>query len=675
MQQEYSTNMSYAKVSILKKPGQFDQALTYKIPASLLSKCSPGTGVSIDLRGKKTRGIVVELQDELTDDIPNMQEVLEILPDLELPASTIRMARQIADYYQCSLLRALKLFVPKNLWQGKGKRILGQIEKAAYSPSEPGSLPLVDFEFELTSEQGVALKQIQVSEKPSLLHGVTGSGKTEIYLRLILEAHKQGKQSILLLPEIALTPQMIDYFQRYLGPRIALFHSKLSDGQRLHEWFKVKTGYAPLVIGSRSAIFAPVNDLGVLILDEEHEWTYKQESSPYYETHRIAEMMKDMTACQLVFGTATPRLETYYKAQAAEYEHVRLTQRVNESALPTVDVVDLRDEFKRKNFSIFSHSLFSKIQDRLAKKEQIILFVNQRGMARAVVCRDCGQATTCPECEVSLKLHGGSYGSKQYLLCHYCSYKSEPQLSCAYCSSVNIRHAGLGTERVEEELFKAFPQARVVRADKDTTSDKAGFEPIYESFKKGDYDILVGTQMVAKGLDFPNVTLIGIMLADIGLHVPDFRSHERLFHLITQVSGRAGRGENEGSVVLQTYQPDHHAIRMAANYEYEAFAKKELEFRQRLKYPPYGHLIKFIVTGPNQQQLKDHVKKEQELLEDIFKVNDLAVTIVSAPAMIAKIGPTYYYNVLLRSPQPHVIFDHWKVPKGWRIDMDPVNTV
>ncbi|MFH0837750.1 MAG: primosomal protein N', partial [Patescibacteria group bacterium] len=453
-----------------------------------------------------------------------------------------------------------------------------------------------------------------------------------------------------------------------------LFHSRLSDGQRLHEWFKVKNGYAPLIIGSRSAIFAPVKDLGVLIVDEEHEWTYKQESSPYYETHRVAEMMQERTGCSLIFGTATPRLETLYKARQGEYAHVRLFDRINSFALPKINVVDLREEFRRKNYSIFSQALFSGIQDRLQKKEQIILFVNQRGMARAVICRDCGQAIRCPECEVSLKLHGGSYGTRQYLLCHYCSYRTEPKLNCPNCGSTSIRHAGLGTERVEEELSRTFPQARVVRDDKDTTSDKSGFEPIYEAFKEGRYDILVGTQMVAKGLDFPDVTLIGIMLADIGLHVPDFRSHERLFQLITQVSGRAGRGKSEGEVVLQTYQPEHHAIRMAADYAYDEFADRELKFRERLKYPPFSHLVKFIVSGTDQAKLEKHVRQESEILEDIFKVNQLPVTITAAPAMISKIGKNYYYHVLLRSADPHLIFKHWKVPKGWRVDIDPVHT-
>lgn len=667
--------MSYAKVSILKRPGEFDQPLTYKIPASLSAKCAIGSGVSVELRDKKTRGIVISLESKPSEDIENIKEMQDFLPDLWLEPEMVELAKKISDYYQCSLLRALKLFVPKTLWQGKGKRILTQIEKADYKKADPKKFPLAPFEYELTAEQKQALKIIKSEKKPTLLHGVTGSGKTEIYLRVILEAVKKGQQAILLVPEIALTPQMIGYFERYFGSHLALFHSKLSDGQRLHEWFKVKTGFAPLVIGSRSAIFAPVKNLGVLILDEEHEWTYKQESSPYYETHRVAEMMKGMTDCRLIFGTATPRLETFHKAERGDYVHVKLPYRINSHALPKVKVVDLREEFKRKNYSIFSQALFSKIQDRLKKKEQIILFVNQRGMARAVVCRDCGEALRCPDCEVTLKLHGGSYGTIQYLLCHYCSYRSEPKLTCPHCSSTNIRHAGLGTERVEEELFKAFPESRVVRADKDTTSDKLGFKPIYEAFKKGQYDVLVGTQMVAKGLDFPNVTLIGIMLADIGLHVPDFRSHERLFQLITQVSGRAGRGKSEGEVVLQTYQPEHHAIRMAASYAYDDFAEQELRFRERLKYPPFSHLIKFIVTGADQEKLMKHVKEEEEILEDIFKVNKLPVTIVAAPAMIPKIGKNYYYHVLLRSADPHLIFKHWKPPRGWRIDIDPVHTI
>jgi len=674
VKQEYADVMIYALVSILKRPGEFDQPLTYKLPDALVLKCKLGQGVLVPLRGKQVRGVIVELQSKLNKEVKGIKEIEGIIPELKLSERSVELAKMISDYYRCSLLRALKLFIPKTLWKGKGVRTLKKIEEAKYNKPNYSKFPLVDFEHELTSEQKDALKKIENSNKPILLHGVTGSGKTEVYLRAILEGVKYGKQTILLVPEIALTPQMIEYFAKYFGKHMAVFHSKLSDGEKLHEHFKAKSGYAPLIIGSRSAIFAPVLDLGVIIIDEEHEWTYKQESSPYYETHRVAEMLQALTSAKLILGTATPRLETIYKARHGDYEYAPLSVRINKEPLPKIIVVDLREEFKMKNFSIFSHALFSKIKERLENKEQVILFVNQRGVARAVMCRDCGETVLCPSCEVSLKLHGGSYGAKQFLLCHYCEYRTEPKLSCDGCSSVNIRHVGIGTQRVEEEVMKSFPGVRVVRADKDTTSDKLGFKPIYEAFKRGEYDVLIGTQMVAKGLDFPNVTLIGIILADIGLHIPDFRSHERLFHLITQVSGRAGRGERTGEVVLQTYQPDHHAIVKAANYQYDDFIDQEIRYREKLKYPPFSSLIKFTVVGENADKLKAHVKIEQEVLEDILKVNNISATVLSAPSMIAKMGNRYYYNVLIRGEDPKIIFKYWKVPKGWRVDIDPIHT-
>ena len=479
------------------------------------------------------------------------------------------------------------------------KGIIREIKKPTYKRPDYKKFPLKSLIHTLTNEQVKALKEIQTSDKPVLLHGITGSGKTELYLRVILDVVKKGKQAILLVPEIALTPQMIDYFKDYFGEYLTLFHSKLSDGQRKEEWWKVRSGYSPLIIGSRSAIFAPVDDLGVVILDEEHEWTYKQESAPYYQTHHVGEMLNDLWGSQLILGSATPRIDSIYKTYCGsqleprkaepQWNYVKLSERINEKDLTKIQVIDLRDEFKQKNFSVLSRALQNKIEDRLKKKEQIILFVNQRGIARAVTCRDCGYTEECPNCEVSLKFHRGNRMKNEkckmqndVLVCHYCGYAKSPNLTCPECKSPHIKHVGVGTQRVEEEVSRLFQNARIVRADKDTTSDKEGFKPIYKAFKGHTYDILIGTQMVAKGLDFNNVTLIGIILADIGLHIPDFRSHERLFQLITQVSGRCGRGESDGEVILQTYQPNHFAIKQAAKYEYDDFVKNELSYRDIL---------------------------------------------------------------------------------------------
>ncbi|MFH1012760.1 MAG: primosomal protein N', partial [Candidatus Peregrinibacteria bacterium] len=467
-------------------------------------------------------------------------------------------------------------------------------------------------------------------------------------------------------------------FKEAFGERMALFHSRLTDKQRALEWWKVKTGFAGLVIGSRSAVFAPVQDLGTLIVDEEHEWTYKQESAPYYETHRVAEKLCQLQGAQLILGSATPRLESYQKARAGEYEHVFLTRRIHQDTLPAIHVVDLREEFKKRNFSIFSLTLQNAIAERLKNKEQVILFVNQRGVARAVVCRDCGYTEGCPHCDISLKYHREMGDQKQEidrLVCHYCGFTKAPSVTCPACRSPYIRQVGVGTQRVEQEMERLFPEARVLRADKDTTGKKDGFAPIYEAFWRREYDVLIGTQMVAKGLDFSGVSLIGIVLADIGLNVPDFRSHERLFSLITQVAGRCGRSASHpGQVVLQTYQPDHFAIVQAARYGYTDFAEKELAFRRKLGYPPFSRLVKFTVVGTDAEKLQRHIQESQEALEDIFKVNGLSIKIVSAPAMVPKVANRYYYHVLLRGENPDDVFKHWKLPKGWRVDIDPVHT-
>lgn len=667
--------MKHASVIVLKKPGAFDSPLSYKVPNHLEGKLKLGQGVLVPLKDKTVRAIIVDFKQAGLDKVETLKELDSILEDLWVPQKSLELAIHISSYYKCSVLRALKLMLPSHLWKGTGVRILNKYKKDCEQEIETAAIEKIyNPESKLTPAQGEALRNIEKSTKPSLLHGVTGSGKTEIYLHLILEQVKQNKQSVLLLPEIALTPQMIHFFSRYFEGEMAVFHSKLSAGERLKNWLMVRDSKVKLVIGSRSAIFAPFKDLGLLIVDEEHEWTYKQESSPYYQIHQLAEFLNDKQKVKVVFGTATPRIETIYKAKKGVYSYVKLTQRFNNKDLPPIEVVDLREEFKRKNYSIFSHSLHKKIVDRLEKNEKMILFVNQRGVARAVMCRDCGEAINCPNCGISLKLHQANFQTQATLNCHYCGYKASAQNRCMHCQSTNIRHVGIGTQRVEQELLKAYPGIRVIRADKDTTSEKEGFKPIYDAFKSGEYDVMVGTQMVAKGHDFDQVTLIGIILADIGLHVPDFRSHERLFHLITQVSGRAGRGLKGGEVVLQTYQPNHHAIKMAAEYAYNDFIENELSFRERLSYPPFSQMIKFTVLGQNLEKLREHIQVEKEVLEDVLKLNNLEAKIMSAPAMISKIGDYFYYHVIVQTPSTTELLKKWAFPKGWRIDIDPVHT-
>jgi len=727
--------MKYAQIIVFRKLGAFDSDLTYKT----IPSCRIGAFVDVPFMNCFLKGVVVGLTDTLPSGIADekVKPVRQVLPVPPLDERSVQLTRFIAVYYQTSVARALRLFLPAALWKGKveepvqifykitekepalrgdkqkmifekirsagrlsadelkktdgfslsslktllKKEIIEETAEPLFKLFDPAAFDFKSFSKTLTPDQESVLRKIEKADRPVLLHGITSSGKTEIYLRRILETIRNGKQAILLVPEIALTPQTVRYFRDFLGDRIAVFHSKLSDGERLAEWWKVKTGYAPLTIGSRSAVFAPVSDLGLVILDEEHEWTYKQESTPYYETRRVAEEIQKLWGAALIFGSATPSAESYYKAEAGEYVYAGLKERIHQGELPAVHLVDLRDEFKKRNFSVFSLMLQQKIKERLENKEQIILFVNQRGLSSAVVCRDCGYTEKCPHCDIALKLHRhyqfenlNPTSQIDRLICHYCNYSKAPEVVCPECRSPYIKHVGVGTQRVEEEVRRLFPQARVVRADRDTTQNKAGFDPIYQDFRKGNYDILIGTQMIAKGLDFSHVSLIGIVLADIGLHRPDFRSSERLFQILTQVAGRCGRRDNRGEVVLQTYNPDHPTLIKASTHDYTDFIEEELKQRKLLGYPPFNRMIKFTVTGPDEAKLSAHIQQEQEVLEDIFKMNNLNVKIISAPALLPKMADRYYYHVLLRSENPALVFDHWKPPKGWRIDVDPVNT-
>lgn len=457
---------------------------------------------------------------------------------------------------------------------------------------------------QLTPQQSLVYHQLKAAlstKEPCthLLHGVTGSGKTEVYLQAIQYCMEQGRESIVLVPEISLTPQMVERFKGRFGNQVAVLHSRLSKGERYDEWRKIKEKQVKVAIGARSAIFAPFCRLGLMIIDEEHEASYKQEESPKYEAKEVARQRAQYHRAVVVLGSATPSLEDYYTGRnpAAEQsiEYLQLSRRVADRALPKVEIVDLRNELRDGNRSMFSRSLIASIQHCLKQKEQVVLMLNRRGYSTFVICRSCGYTEMCPHCEISLTYHRHSSN----LRCHYCGYAQKENRKCPQCDSEHIRFFGTGTQKVEEELGKLLPGIRVIRMDVDTTSEKGAHEKWLGRFERHEADVLLGTQMVAKGLDFPKVTLVGVIAADTMLHLPDFRAAEKTFQLLTQVAGRAGRHELPGKVIIQTYNPDHYSIHHASRHDYHAFAQRELLLRKQHPYPPFCRII--LITLSHEQ--------------------------------------------------------------------------
>lgn len=441
---------------------------------------------------------------------------------------------------------------------------------------------------ELMPIQRQALHQICIPLQANqhavyLLHGVTGSGKTEVYLQSIQQCLRLGKQSIVLVPEISLTPQMVERFKGRFGDRVAVMHSRLSDGERYDEWRKIQRGKVDVAIGARSAIFAPFSNIGLIVLDEEHESSYKQEESPRYNARDVAIQRAKQHGAVVVLGSATPSLESFYKAKTKQFGYIAMQERIGGIQMPPVKIVDMREELKAGNRTMFSRSLHEALVQRLERQEQAVILLNRRGFSTFVMCRACGYTAECPHCDIALTYHRHSHN----LRCHYCGYAEREPTQCPECESPHIRFFGTGTQRVEEELMKHFPNMRVIRMDVDTTGTKGAHEKWLEKFKRHEADVLLGTQMVAKGLDFPKVTLVGVIAADTMLNLPDFRAAERTFQLLTQVAGRAGRHHLPGEVVVQTYIPDHYSIMHASKHDYHHFVQEELALREGRNYPPY----------------------------------------------------------------------------------------
>jgi primosomal protein N' (replication factor Y) len=556
---------------------------------------------------------------------------------------------------------------------------LKQREAITVVPLPTRRLPVgrqsVEMALTLNAEQAEAVASVTASfggpSKTFLLHGVTGSGKTEVYLQAIAHGLRKGFGAIVLVPEIALTPQTLRRFVSRFGDTVAVLHSQLSEGERFDEWQRIRTGDAQVVVGARSAVFAPIANLGLIVIDEEHESSYKQDQAPRYHARQVALERARLTGASLVLGSATPDLETYARALKGEYTLLAMPRRVNDFILPPVAVVDMRQELKQGNRSVFSRQMVQAIEGILSRQEQAILLINRRGYSSFVFCRDCGGAIRCERCSVSMTYHQSPEG----LQCHYCGLRRLMPRQCATCSSVNIRQFGAGTQQIEEAVRKRFPQARVLRVDRDTTRAKGAHEELLDAFGRLDHDILVGTQMIAKGLDFPNVSLVGVMAADGALHLPDYRASERTFQLLTQVSGRAGRAGLSSQVIVQTYCPEHPAIVSAAQHDYATFYAMEMADRECLGFPPFVRLVHILCSAPEIEAALGSAVAIAETLSAMPNTN------LYGPhaAPLAQLNGLHRVQMILKTDSLEAVVNqlrtalHLKFKKGVRvtIDIDP----
>ena len=507
-------------------------------------------------------------------------------------------------------------------------------------------LEVEHFDRELTEDQRRAVERIERDERTvQLLHGVTGSGKTEIYLTLIAKCLKEGKSSIFLVPEISLTPQMLSQLRARFGRNAAIMHSGLSAGEKFDEWWRLRTGEAKIAIGARSAVFTPLENLGVIIIDEEHDSSYSSETAPRYNTFDVAYLRAKYNGCKLVLGSATPAVDTYKRAIDGEFGLIRLEKRINRKPLPEIVIADMRREVRRGNNSAFSAALREELDKCLKEGNQAILFLNRRGYSQTVICKECGYVAKCEACDVSLTYHR----DEDCLKCHYCGARYRVPTVCPDCGGRKLSYAGTGTQRIAAELEKLYPSARVLRMDNDTTSGKEGHYKILKAFGEKRADILVGTQMIAKGHDFPSVTLVGILDADMSLHFSDYRSGERTFQLITQVAGRSGRAEEKGKVVLQTFSPENDVLRYAVAYDYEGFYQNEISLRAATMFPPFSKIVRVLVTGEDEKKALEALRGVYFSLERLYTEHaEKFLFFNKMHAPIKRIQNKFRYQVLMR---------------------------
>ncbi len=639
----------YALVALLHTGKSLDRVFHYALESHINTNELIGTRVLVPFgNSKKTfEGVVVGLTDTLDFPPEKLKPIKAVMGERLLTKELLTLADIIKERYFSSLSECLRCMFPAGL-SGKDDLLLKKrqavlcaetyglrltaAQKAVIDALKDGPKLIVELKESLsvsdspinslekkgiiklenvnvkrevirnisqstntrilTQAQQNALNSILTSDKPSLLYGVTGSGKTEVYLNLIEHSLSKGKQAIMLVPEISLTPQTVRVFTERFGKNVSVTHSRMSAGERYEQWKRAKDGEISILIGPRSAIFAPFPNLGIIIIDEEHETSYKSETSPKYHTKAVALERSKLTGARLVLGSATPSAESFYEAKNGLFNLVTMSQRINKT-MPTVEIVDMRVEFDHSTVTVFSEALKNAMYENLQRREATILFLNRRGYSNFVSCRRCGEVLKCPNCAVSYTEHRTS---ESILICHYCGKTLKTPKNCPICGSENIRNFGLGTQKVEEETRRLFPDARILRMDADTTSGKHGHERILNEFGNGNADILIGTQMIAKGLDFPNVTLVGIVAADMSLCASDFRAAENTFRLLTQVSGRAGRSERSGRVFIQTYNPSHYALTFAKQADYDGFFDTEIALRRQCNYPPFSHIFTVMMS-------------------------------------------------------------------------------
>ena len=702
-----------------------DKVFDYSVPSSLISQIKLGIRVEVPFGNRNLEGFVVEIKDKTEVETKNIIRVID--NDIVLNKELLELGKVMSKKLLATLISCYQVMLPKALKAKNGtvvnkkydtyyylsdgidvsfgtnklqqeiiklcldKKLVKKDDLISISPGSVKTLVKkgilkeelkehyrVVYEQKelvkkkLNEEQQYCVDQVLngKSDDVYLLHGVTGSGKTEVYMEIIANVLKDNKTSIVLVPEISLTPQMIARFQERFGDNIAAIHSGLSDGEKYDEWRRIARGEAKIVIGARSAIFAPVNNLGVIIIDEEHSDSYKQDdTNPRYNAKNIAILRSKYNNCPVVMGSATPSLESFARAHKGVFKLLTLKNRVNGKSLPEIKIVDMNKEM-RNTKGHFSMELFNAIRETLEKDEQVILLLNRRGYSSFVTCKNCGYTFKCPNCDITLTYHKSS----NTMRCHYCGYGTKVYDTCPSCSEKSISSLGVGTEKVEEELNKIFPNGKVLRMDFDTTSRKGMHEKMLKAFRNKEYNILLGTQIVAKGLDFSNVTLVGVINADTSLNIPDFRSSENTFSLLSQVSGRAGRSSKTGRVIIQTFNPDHYAIKYTKEHNYLGFYNREMLIRRELKYPPFYYICYLRISGVDNDYIyKEAVKIKRSLDRNLNNI----IILGPAACNIFKVNKIFRYSIILKYKREENLYEilnkivnHYKSNRKIKIDIN-----